>query len=233
MMHGGNWFDRVLIISPHSDDETLSLGGTICKIKENGGNVRVIVAVAGDIVFWHNDRIEVPASERVVELKAAMEHLGVDSWRIIFKERNLESRLDTIPIRDLVYELDKEIENYRPGTIFIPRHSYHQDHRAVHDASVAACRPNTDKFLVPRVMEYEYPANIWNGAENVSWANFFVSISEEQLDRKIQAFQKHMSQQRKDDNVLSMNSIRIWSTMRGLSIGEKYAEAMRIWRCIE
>lgn len=43
-----NWFDKVLIISPYSDDETLSLGGTICNIKAKGGEVRVVVAVAGD-----------------------------------------------------------------------------------------------------------------------------------------------------------------------------------------
>lgn len=100
-----NWYDKVVIIAPHSDDETLSLGGTICDIKKKGGEVRVVVAVAGDIVFWHNGRIEVPAEQRVKELDGAMKHLGVDSWRVIFKERNLESRLDTIPIRELIYEL--------------------------------------------------------------------------------------------------------------------------------
>ncbi len=228
-----NWFDKVLIITPHADDETLSLGGTICKVKEMGGQVRVVVAVAGDIVFWHNGRVEVPADQRVKELDSAMECLGVDSWRVVFKERNLESRLDTIPIRDLIYEFDKEIEKYRPGTLFFPRKSYHQDHRVVHNAAVAACRPNIDKYIPPRVLEYEYPANSWNRCSDETWANFFVSIPEEYIERKIQAFQMHLSQQRKEENLISIANIRRWCEMRGAAVGCALAEAMRIWRWTE
>ena len=163
--------------------------------------MRVVVAVAGDIVFWHNGRIEVPAEQRVKELDVAMKHLGVDSWRVIFKERNLESRLYTIPIRDLIYEFDKEMEAYRPETLFFPRKSYHQDHKVVHNATVAACRPNGDKFMVARVIEYEYPGSAWNSCVEETWANFFCQISKELLERKIEAFQKHFSQQRRREHL--------------------------------
>lgn len=227
------WWQKVLIIAPHADDETLSLGGSICAIKGKRGSVRVIVAVAGDVVFWHNGRIEVPAEQRVKELDGAMEHLGVDSWRVVFKEHNLESRLDTIPIQELVYEFDKELEAYQPNTLFFPRKSYHQDHTVVHRAAVAACRPNPDKFMPPRVIEYEYPASAWNEAGEETWANFFVQISEEFLEKKIEAFQKHLSQQRKEESVFSMDNIRLWARMRGRSVGCEYAEAGRIWRWIE
>ena len=36
MGQANEWWKKVLIISPHSDDETLSLGGTICNIKAKG-----------------------------------------------------------------------------------------------------------------------------------------------------------------------------------------------------
>ena len=225
-----DWMKKVLIISPHSDDETLSLGGTICNVKAEGGEVRVVVAVAGDIVFWHNGRVEVPAEQRVQELQAAMECLGVDSWRVVFKERNLESRLDTIPIRELIYEFDKEIETYRPDTLFFPRKSYHQDHTIVQKAAVAACRPNIDKFMPSRVIEYEYPGSTWNESSEEVWANFFIQISDKVLERKIEAFQKHFSQQRKKEHLFSMETIRLWAKMRGREIGAEYAEAFRIWR---
>jgi len=228
-----DWFDKVLIIAPHSDDESLSLGGTICTVKAKGGEVRVIVAVAGDIVFWHNGRVEVPADQRVKELDGAMEYLGVDSWRVVFKERNLESRLDTIPIRELIYEFDKEIEKYRPGTLFFPRKSYHQDHITVNQAAVAACRPNPDKFMCRRVIEYEYPGSMWNESGEENWANFFVELSGEFLEKKIEAFQMHLSQQRKEDHVFSMETIRLWAKMRGRGVGAEYAEACRTWRWVE
>lgn len=233
MSKNKEWWRKVLIFSPHSDDESLSLGGTICNIKANGGEVRVVVAVAGDVVFWHNGRVEVPAEKRVEELKGAMGCLDVDSWRVVFKERNLESRLDTIPIRDLIYEFDKEIESYRPSTLFFPRRSYHQDHIIVNRAAIASCRPNLDKFMVPRVIEYEYPSNAWNRYSDESWANFYISISEEYLDRKIHAFQLHASQQRKQEDVLGVTNIRRWSEMRGSAVDCKFAEACRVWRWIE
>jgi len=228
-----DWLNKILIIAPHSDDETLSLGGTICKAKEMGGEVRVVVAVAGDIVFWHNGRVEVPASQRVKELDGAMECLGVDSWRVVFKERNLESRLDTIPIRDLIYEFDKEIEAYRPGALFFPRKSYHQDHIIVNQAAVAACRPNTDKFMCPRVIEYEYPGSMWNKSDEGDWANLFVGLPGEFLEKKIEAFQIHLSQQRKEDHIFSMDTVRLWAKMRGRAVGAEYAEACRCWRWVE
>lgn len=227
------WWEKVLILSPHSDDETLSLGGTICNIKEMGGEVRVLVAAAGDVVFWHNGRIEVPAEKRVEELKSAMEYLGVDSWRVVFQERNLESRLDTIPIRDLIYELDKEIESYRPVTLFFPRRSYHQYHKIVHDAAIASCRPNVDKFMIPRVIEYEYPSNSWGSVGDETWPNFYIEIKEEYLARKIKAFQMHLSQQRKKEDLLGIKNIRRWSEMRGASVGCEFAEACKVWRWLE
>ena len=232
MGQANEWWKKVLIISPHSDDETLSLGGTICNIKAKGGEVRVVVAVAGDVVFWHNGRIEVPAEKRVEELKGAMECLDVDNWRVVFKERNLESRLDTIPIRDLIYEFDKEIEEYRPVTLFFPRKSYHQDHRIVHRAAIASCRPNVDKFMTSRVIEYEYPSSSWGCYFDETWANFYVEMPKEYLEQKIQAFQMHLSQQRKDEDLLGITNIRRWSEMRGATAGCEFAEAMRIWRWV-
>ena len=40
--------DRLLIISPHCDDETLGAGGTIAKARKNGARVRVVFITNGD-----------------------------------------------------------------------------------------------------------------------------------------------------------------------------------------
>ena len=40
--------ERLLVIAPHPDDETIGAGGLIQRVRENGGDVRVVLATAGD-----------------------------------------------------------------------------------------------------------------------------------------------------------------------------------------
>ena len=40
--------ERLLVIAPHPDDETLGAGGLIQRVLERGGTVRVVLVTAGD-----------------------------------------------------------------------------------------------------------------------------------------------------------------------------------------
>ncbi len=40
--------ERLLVVAPHPDDETLGAGGLIQRVLENHGQVRVVLITAGD-----------------------------------------------------------------------------------------------------------------------------------------------------------------------------------------
>ena len=45
-------FERLLVVSPHCDDEVLGCGGLMKKVVDSGGDVTVVVAAVGDTTFY-------------------------------------------------------------------------------------------------------------------------------------------------------------------------------------
>src|SRR4051812_33142670 len=93
---------HVLVISPHCDDETFGMGGTICKLRDGGSAVTVVVVACGDIQF--DSGKTVARDERVAEFEEAKRALGFDGHVLGFVE---ESQLDRVPIGRIVSELDR------------------------------------------------------------------------------------------------------------------------------
>ena len=82
MFKSGN--ERILIIAPHCDDECIGCGGMIKLATEYKNEVKVIIGAAGNIHFYHLDRI-VTYEERVDELSNSLNVLGVDDFEVLFK----------------------------------------------------------------------------------------------------------------------------------------------------
>ncbi|MEW6613914.1 MAG: PIG-L deacetylase family protein [Thermodesulfobacteriota bacterium] len=223
-------FRKCMVIVPHCDDECISVAGTIAKIKEVGGEVSVIVLVAGDIFFCHAEE-KVTAETRIREFENAMKYLGVDYYDVLYRTGDLESRLDTIPIRDIVHRIDRLIVEHQASTVFIPRKSFHQDHIVAHQAAFAACRPSPDKATPRYVLEHEYPASTWNLSGEDSWANFFVDI-EDYIEKKVKAIEYHQSQLRSNLHTISIETCVLWAKTRGRIVGIEYAEAFRLLRYV-
>jgi LmbE family N-acetylglucosaminyl deacetylase len=98
-MAGGEWTgpgagDRVLVIAPHPDDESLALGGLIHRSRRLGADVRVVFLTSGDgfrvcaalrYLRPPNSRImRRLAKERVGEARAALSYLGVPPSEALF-----------------------------------------------------------------------------------------------------------------------------------------------------
>ena len=50
---------RLLVIAPHADDEVLGCGGLISKIKNDGGEVYVLIFNVGSIVKKNNKKVAI------------------------------------------------------------------------------------------------------------------------------------------------------------------------------
>src|SRR5688572_16047869 len=82
---------RVLVITPHADDETYGCAGSIARIKSLGGEVYVVLATASDLVHFGEDGTGaqtklVSLEKRLSEFEAVMRLLKVDDWDVLFTD---------------------------------------------------------------------------------------------------------------------------------------------------
>lgn len=116
---------RVLVLSPHPDDETLGCGGAIVLHKHEGAEVRVCVMTNGAGVH-HTGEGDVSELRKAEALKAG-EVLGIDE--MIFCEvpdMELHKNIDKI-----ASQVSSLINSYRPDLVYAPSPlDFHPDHRA-------------------------------------------------------------------------------------------------------
>lgn len=217
--------ERILIIAPHADDEVLGCGGLIEKACRYNNQVKVIVIAVGDIIHTHNDKL-VLAATRIKELQDALEFLGCYDFEVIYNDK--DSLLDTVPKNEIINKLDQIIDSFQPTMVFIPLPSYHQDHNVLFETCFAALRPKPNQFIKLIAM-YEYPLISWQYQKFWNTGELYLDLSQT-IQKKIDAFLKHISQRRPPNNLLSPESVLKWAEMRGLEVGIPYAEKYYILR---
>ena len=115
---------RMLVISPHADDESFGCAGTMARIKDLGGEVYVICCSVGDLKHYDGTDDKVTAERREAEFKAVMDYLQVDDWEILFREADLHLRLDTLPRRELIALFERDcrlaLDKLQPTMLAIP-----------------------------------------------------------------------------------------------------------------
>lgn len=136
--------DRVLILAPHPDDETLAAGALIQMALEVGAALRVIVATDGDNNPWPQRWLERRwqlgplarrrwGRRRRGEARQALQTLGVEPCDVIFlgwPDQGLTDLLldDSIAQRRLLQEID----DFMPTCVVVPvLDDHHPDHSAV------------------------------------------------------------------------------------------------------
>lgn len=92
----------------------------------------------------------------------------------------------------------------------------HPDHRTVAEESLRVFNRNVITYIGP-----------WNGDEE---PNYFVSLTEQQLDKKIEALTSYRSQAHRA--YMNPDFIRSWAVYNGIKAGCKFAEGFKIQRLI-
>lgn len=201
-----------LILSPHLDDEVLG-----CASFLNSGSAILYGTVT------HPDFPQV-ADERDRLLK----QIGVMARTIVVALTSGTNYLDTVPQALLIHECERALKSYRADTVLVPSPSYNQDHRALYDAMLTACRPHDKNHFVKRVLAYEEPETF--GALRKPDAfkpTYFRTLD---IERKLALYHVYASQVR---GHRSDAHIRAIAAVRGMQANLEYAEAFEVLRWVE
>jgi len=226
---------RLLVISPHADDEAFGCAGTIARMKDLGAEVFIMVMSVGDLDHYNGKKGVTRGDTRAAEFAKAAEFLKVDGYEIVFKDPQHHLRLDALPRRELISIIERDAElaldKLKPTMVAIPAISYNQDHVATFYSAFTACRPHDPqlKSFPQIVLTYDNPTLFWNMHHDKFRPNFYIDISDF-LDAKLQALQMHASQLRQPPHHCSLENLEHISRMRGHEVSVAAAEAYMILR---
>ena len=236
---------RVLVVTPHADDETIGCGGTIARIKDLGGAVYCLIGTFGGIEQYTSPQDGyapsrrapemrfVSGADRLAEFRSAMDILGVDGWDVMYGDE-LHIALDTVPLRDLIARIERSsavsIDMLAPTMLLMPAATFNQDHEALFRACLAASRPNASgrRSLIPTVMAYDNGTSHWAPPSQAFTPNLYVDVSD-YVDIKLKALNTYVSQGYGRSNGEEMAVLAALRTY-GSHVGVAAAEAFQVLR---
>lgn len=161
-------FDRVLVLAPHPDDESIATGGMLAAARRAGAAVRVVIATSGENNPWAQRAFERRvvlgararmrfAGRREGEALAALEALGIERDAVVFL-RLPDQGLTHLLLRDaagLCARLVEEVVRFAPSVLIAPSaEDLHPDHSALAVASELALEDAGSARSQPRRLAF-------------------------------------------------------------------------------
>ncbi len=203
----------ILVVSPHPDDETHGMGGTIFKMKKQGYAVHLLIISFGE-KSRHPDYTEEELKEvRKKEVLVASKKLGINSVRFA-------GLPDTEVSKEESYNVIKQtIQEIKPERVYLPSNpDRHQDHLNVAQAGILAALQEGVKGIL-----------CYEPFRELEAVTYYEDISEF-LEKKLEVWEIFQSQLIKD--FFGADKVRARAVVRGSEISRKAAEAFKIVRMI-
>lgn len=207
----GRW-RKVLILSPHTDDAELSMGGTIARLRMEGKEIHhAVFSICEESVPEG-----FPREKLLAECCQSNKLFGIKPKIYKYPVRHFPEHRQEI-LEELVM-LNKKLG---PDVVFLPSsYDRHQDHEVIHQEGIRAFTGRVTVF------GYEHPV-ISSGYRGFR-ADMFMEIPEGQLKKKAEVLSKYESQQ--DRPYFDEETIRSLARVRGLHAGCGLAEAFEVIR---
>jgi len=214
----------VLCVAPHPDDETLGCGGALLRHVAEGAHVHWLV-------MTHMHEAQGFSAQRIASRSAEIEQVARAYG---FAGTHLAglptTRLDTLPMAELVGAVSAVFAEVRPRTVYVPyRNDAHSDHAVVFDAATACCK----SFRHPSVRSvyaYETLSETEFGMRPDDpgfHPNLFVDISA-WLDRKVEIMKLFAGEMGTFPFPRSEECLRAQAMLRGSQAGLHAAEAFMV-----
>jgi LmbE family N-acetylglucosaminyl deacetylase len=218
----------VLVVAAHPDDEVLGCGGTIARHIAEGDTVQVVFMADG--LTSRRDAATAETQQREKARDEALDILGISKFYALNFPDN---RMDSVPLLDVVQELERIIERVQPTRVYTHHHGdLNVDHRITHQAVMTACRP-VPSCSVREIFTFEVMSS-------TEWATFgfphfaptmFVDIADF-LQIKLKALMAYDIEMRPSPHSRSISHLEALAIHRGNYVGLVVAEGFETIRFI-
>lgn len=216
--------NKILVVAPHPDDETLGCGGTIFRHIENG-----------DLVHWLIvTRMSIDDGFDLEKIKARDKEISQISDIYKFSDVHQlnfrTTKLDVYPMSEIISQIALVFEEVQPGIVYLPfRADAHSDHRIVYDACSASAKWFRASYLkeilvYETLSETEFQSDFT--ASNFN-PNLYVNIAP-YLKKKLDAIAVYHGELGEFPFPRSSKSIEVLAGKRGIESGFIAAEAFMI-----
>jgi len=217
---------KVLVVSPHPDDETLGAGGTLLRLKKEGHKI-----------FWLNFTNKNPAFGYTPKETAKRKQVVQRVCRMYAFDGFFDLGLKPAAVaelsrRELVNKVSGIIQAVKPAVVIMPYHyDIHSDHRAVFDTLCSATKSFRAPFIQEILMMEIVSETEFAASRKGFVPNYFVDISA-YMEKKIRVIKEYREELNKHPFPRSILNIRALATFRGATAGCKFAEGFVLFKKI-
>ena len=217
--------NRILVIAPHPDDEVLGVGGTLLQKKNEN-------CITGCVILSTYSSQNKDTKNKIIsqrkEIDNSHKKLRIDENFIL---DNPPSKLDQVPIADLVNSLSNIFDKFKPNEVYLPHEGdSHTDHGITLKASLSCCkwfrRSFIDKIYCYETLSETNTPKRYN-IDNLFKPTHFVDITKV-IKKKVSSLKSYKSQIQKFPFPRSPEALTSLAKYRGTYCGYKYAEAFEV-----
>jgi LmbE family N-acetylglucosaminyl deacetylase len=220
----------VLVVVAHSDDESISMAGTIRKHIDSGDKVYVISMTDG--VGARNRANQSLIFKRKEAANLASQILGFE-WGECYDF--IDNAMDSVPLLEVVKAVELAKRKYQPTLVYTHSSAdLNIDHKVVANAVLTAFRPQPlEKCKEIRLFEVASSTDFGNPTiTGVFNPNLFINITKN-WDAKANALKAYKSEMRNYPHSRSVEGIMNLARIRGNQVGLNLAEAFEVIRKVE
>ncbi len=217
---------KILIISPHPDDETLGAGGGIARAKDEGHEVYWL-NITGILESEGYTREQI--QKRNKQMKLIKEYYQFDGQ----KDLNLPTtKLDRISDNNGVGMISDYIGAIRPQVLLVSDYNdAHSDHRIVF-RWVYACTKSFRASYIKTILTMEILSETDFGLPDHPFIpNVYIDVSN-YLGKKLEAFNLYKTEIGEHPFPRSLDNIKVLAHIRSAEAGVKFAEGFRLVKSI-
>lgn len=218
---------KIMVISPHPDDETLGAGGTLLRYKSEGHQIYWLnITNVEENGRWSKSFVE----KRQRQIIAICEFYCFDKFIDLKYE---PTGLDSVNRNELIEKIGKYFDEFQPEWIILPDgNDAHSDHKVVYECCMACSKVFRHQYI-KRVTTMEILSETDFGKpDNPFVPNMFVDISD-YIDKKLEALAIYDTEIRERPFPRNMDAVKALGTLRGGMAGCMYAEAFKIIKEIQ
>lgn len=200
---------KVLVVAPHTDDETIGPGGTLVRLRDRGSKIHLLVFSSAIESIPQG----MPLNSTWNEFDRVKEKLGATGDLLNLPVRKF------FQYRQTILEKLREYRNF--DLVFCPSpNDDHQDHAVVAAEAMRA-------FWNKPCLAYEIPKKTLRFSPSV-----FVSLKFMDLEQKIELVSLYKSQTVKPNFSGSKDILEATARFRGIQAGTELAEAFEVPRIL-